>query len=191
MSAPVSLARCYPARMRTIALVTAAIIGVTGCYSSSYVPRDRRKVYKVMRDGRQGYVRDGQFRAETGFGGGLVESVHGNPGATQAAETFRSRSIGGFAMLMGGSVCLPTVMVYSLARAYENDTRDERGIRSHAYIAAGCALLMIVGGVYLASGMPHQFDAMNIYNDAVDAVPPVQWPPPPAPSLPAYGDGAR
>lgn len=170
--------------MRPIAFVLAIAL-LSSCYSSQYVPRDRRKIYMTMQDGKRGYMLNGQFRPEFGFGGSLVESVAGNPAAVRAAETFRSRSITGFVATMVGSVCMPTALLYDQYERYEADGRQHND--AALYIGVGCGIMMVAGLAYFASGMPYQYDALNMYNDSVDAQPAVQWPPPPAPTFQNYG----
>jgi hypothetical protein len=164
---------------RPLALVL--VVAVSGCFSTDHVGRDPRKVYVAMEDGRRGYTKAGEFHTEMGFGGSLVELVADNPAAERAARTFRSRSIGGALMTIAGSLCMPAVMIYGLERSL-NDESD--AFTQNAFsILIGCAVLSTVGVLYWTSGMPYQMDAVNIYNDGVDARPP-QWPPPPAPRFP-------
>lgn len=165
-------------------MVTAATLAATGCFSTGcfstgHVGRDPRKVYVTMEDGARGYTKGGRFHREMGFGGGLVDAVGDHPEALRAAQTFRGRAIGGFLMVLAGTLCLPTVMIYELAST--EDGRD--GLPGAGYVAIGCGVMMAAGGLYLASAMPYQLDAVNIYNDAIDASG-VPWPPPPAPRLP-------
>jgi hypothetical protein len=182
---PLATLQWYSSSMRAPALVTAMSL-VAGCFSSNYVPRDRRKIYMTIQDGKRGYMHNGQFLTEYGFGGSLVEAVAGNPRAEAAANQFRGRMIGGFVATMVGSLCVPAVLGYDLARNIESDQNPPA---SHGYVLIGCSVLMIGGLIYLTSGLPYQHDAMNIYNDDVDAatqLPPQQWPPPPAPTLPTF-----
>ena len=164
---------------RPLALVL--VVALCGCFSTEHVGRDPRKVYVTMKDSRRGYTKAGEFHAESGFGGNLVELVADNPAAERSARTFRNRSIGGALMTIGGSLCLPAVMIYSLNRALEDES--DAFTRNAFTLMIGCAVLSTVGVMYWTSGMPYQMDAVNIYNDGVDAVAP-QWPPPPAPQLP-------
>lgn len=164
---------------RPLALVLVVALG--GCFSTGHVGRDPRKVYVAMEDGRRGYTKAGEFHTELGFGGNLVELVSDNPEAERAARTFRNRSIGGALMTIAGSLCMPAVMIYSLGRALEDE--QDAFTQNTFSILVGCAVLSTVGVFYWTSGMPYQMDAVNIYNDGVDARPP-QWPPPPAPQLP-------
>ena len=157
----------------------------SGCFSSNHVGRDPRKVYMTMKDGKRGYTKGGEFHTEMGFGGALVDIVGDNPDAQQAARTFRSRAVGGFLMTIAGTLCIPTVLSYDLAR--ELDNRDVPD--SHGYVLLGCGVLAIAGVTYLISALPYQYDAVNIYNDTVDTRG-VQWPPPPAPQLPSMPQGA-
>lgn len=158
----------------------AITLAASGCFSSGHAGRDPRKVYVTIQDGQRGYTKAGQFHREWGFGGSLVDVVGDHPEAARAARTFRGRAVGGFLMAMGGLLCMPTALATGLAGSID----DDDGLSStYGYIIIGCGVLAIAGTVYLASGMPYQLDAVNIYNDAVDAQG-VPWPPPPAPQLP-------
>lgn len=166
--------------MRRAVLLMA--VTLAGCFSSGHVGRDPRKVYMTIQDGQRGYMKHGQFHREWGFGGSLVDVVGDHPEAARAARTFRGRAVGGFLMAMGGLLCMPTALVAGIADPLDGD--GDRGLSAtYGYIAIGCGVLAIAGTVYLASGMPYQLDAVNIYNDAVDAQR-MPWPPPPAPQLP-------
>ncbi len=169
-----------PVMRRTSALLVVAL-AVGACSSSNHIPRDPRKVYRVMQNGRPGYMRNGMFHADSGFGGGLADAVTGNPQAEAAAETFRSNTIGGFIALLGGSLCVPSVFVYGVVRAEELHDTDRHVSRAVPLAMLGCTALMIVGAGFLIKAAPYQFDAVNIYNDDVDAQP-IQWPPPPGPN---------
>ena len=158
----------------------AALLAASGCFSSSHVGRDPRKVYMTIQDGSRGYTKNGEFYREVGFGGGLVEAVEDHPEALRAAQTFRGRALGGFLMAIAGSLCIPATMIWGLVRANEDGGDFPAG---QGYLLLGCAVLAIAGTTYMVSGMPYQFDAVNIYNDAVDAQR-VPWPPPHAPQLP-------
>lgn len=162
--------------LRSASAIVAASALVTGCFSTSHTPRDRRKVYHTMESGVRGYSRNGEFFSEMGFGGGLVDAVAGNPRASEEAETFRDRMIMGFLGTMGGAVCLPSLLIYEASKSYNSDYETPA---SHGYLAIGCLVLMTVGAISLASAFPHQLDAINIYNDDIDAQP--QFAPP------AYG----
>jgi len=171
--------------MRTTTALLVASAMTTGCFSTSHQPRDHRKVYMTMQDGMRGYARGGQFHSEMGFGGGLVDAVQGNPRAAEAADTFRDRMILGFLGLVGGAVCLPVVGTYAVVQ--DSDGREVSN--SLPWIALGCTAAMIIGAFSMASAMPYQFDAINIYNDDVDAATyQQQWTPPrfpqPAPIAP-------
>ncbi|MCX5744515.1 MAG: hypothetical protein NT062_18645 [Proteobacteria bacterium] len=166
--------------MRTRAaslLCSLSLVG--GCFSTSHAPRDPRKVYMTMESGVRGYVRGGEFHSEMGFGGGLVEAVESNPRALEAADTFRGRMIGGFVGLFGGAMCLPGILAYDAAKQYDGRASIPD---SHAYLAVGCGLAMVVGAFAMASAMPYQFDAINIFNDELDGPLPSQWVPPRFPS---------
>jgi hypothetical protein len=165
-------------------LALASLVAVCGCFSTDHVGRDPRKVYVAMEDGRRGYTKAGEFHTEFGFGGNLVDLVADNPAAERAARTFRSRSIGGALMAVAGSLCLPVALTYGLSREHEG--HSDVFSQNTLSIMLGCAVLSTVGVVYWTSGMSYQMDAVNIYNDSVDARDDAarQWPPPPAPQLP-------
>ena len=76
---------------------------------------------------------------------------------------------------------LPVAALHGLNRAIED---NGEGFGDNAFaLMLGCGLLATVGVFYWTSGMTYQLDAVNIYNDGVDARP--AWPPPQAPQLPS------
>jgi hypothetical protein len=124
-----------------------------------------------MDGGQLAYQRDGQVYTHGLFGGGLVEAVQGVPAAEDAARSFRRRMAGGFVMLFGGLVC----SMVALEVAFERSADDES--ERPLAVSGGCLLVGLTGGVVLGSAAPYQWDAINLFNDAVEPAAPA---PPPA-----------
>ena len=187
---------------RLHALVSlAAICGLAGCPSSQWAGRDPRKVYRTMQDGQQGYTRGGVFHGDV-FGGGLEEVVAGNPQAAQAAETFHNRMVGGFIATMGGALCLPVIFAYDAAKSITDDsTTGYHQSTTHSLVEVACLALIVGGSIALVTAPPYGMDAVNMYNDGVDAAtwqvprftapPPAVTQPPGPPVAPIGGPGAQ
>ncbi len=150
----------------------AAILVAAAC-STSYVPRSGRRIAVVMDGGQLAYQRDGQVYTHGLFGGGLVDAVQGVPAAEEAARSFRRRMASGFVMLFGGLVC----SMVALEVAFERSADDES--ERPLAVSGGCLLVGLTGGVVLGSAAPYQWDAINLFNDAVEpaAPPPASGPP--------------
>jgi hypothetical protein len=158
--------------MRTIALT---LIAVTGC-SSSYMPQSRGRVAVTMRGGAPAYVRDGRVYEHGMLGGGLVDAVQGNPSAMEAANEYHDRMKYGLIGMLGG---LGAMLGGTLYAASHIDPLDESNddLDGDAQLGLGVALLgtvlMIVGGMYLATAEPYRWDAINMFNDAPPPLPPL------------------
>jgi hypothetical protein len=167
-----SAMRCPP---KAPALLFTALVGLPAC-SSTYKPRPSPRIAIVLEHGQPALVKGGE-RYEIGvFGGGLVDAVEGNAAAEDHAETFRNRTITGFAMSLGGVAF--ALGGASLLAAGAFDSRDP----ADAMVFTGAAVaftgfgLMIASLFVTMSAPPHLWDAINVYNDAV--TPPQLWPPP-------------
>jgi hypothetical protein len=161
-----------------------------GC-ATQYQPRMSPHISVIMVGGAPAYARDGQVFEHGIAGGGLVDAVAGDPEATEAAETFRNRTIGGLVSETVGLVCLAAGIGTASVRATQEQSP---GTAAGAFMAcglAGSALSIVL----LLTAQPYQMDAVNIYNDHVDArmywaprpgivLPPPTLVPPPAPIAP-------
>jgi len=127
-----------------------------------------------MKAGQIGYERDGRFHSHGLFGGGLVDAVRGVPAAEAAANTHYSRTGWGFASMLGGLVCSTVALSYSLSESFVSDNGS--GSDEAAIISLGCLGVTLLGSGLLISGLPYRFDAVNIFNDAVQPTGPVYMP---------------
>lgn len=140
---------------------------VAGC-TSTYMPKHTRQLRLIMVDGAPCVVREGR-KYQIGLGGGLVEAVADQPEALEHAEAFRDGrvwglvlSVGGAAVMVGGA---PVLAVAS---------QDEDGANVPlvaGVVLAGLAAYSLGLGMIVASE-PRMFDAINAFNDAVEAGPP-------------------
>lgn len=157
--------------MRTLAF---AALFAAAC-SSSYIPQSRGRVAVVMQNGTFAYARDGRLHPHGFLGGGLRDAVRGNPQAERAADEYTDRLKLGALGMLGGLACSVGAMTYALSEVAESPAESNDDVPERAlWLAAGCTVVMIVGGMYLASAEPYRWDAINIFNDA----------PPPAPLYP-------
>src|SRR5690349_1363664 len=139
---------------------------VLAACSSSYTPRSQRRLSLVMSGGQLAAVKDGREVDLGLFGGGLEEAVRGVPQAEEAAATFHSRMVGGFLGGMAGFVCSSI----AFGAAAEADLNDED---PDTELAVGLTCLggAFVAFMVMASGPAYMYDAVNIYNDAVELAP--------------------
>lgn len=189
------------------ALALCVLVTTASC-SSQYRPHTGPRLSVVMDEGGMAYERDGQ-RFKHGFaGGGLVDAVENDPEAKQAADRYQSRMTSGLILYLVGTGCLVTGMVVGLSTI--DDRSDHSGKDAVAVGGVLCGVAgLIAGASLMASGMPYQWDAINIYNDnlekrraifpapppayvpyaPVPSPPPAAPPPPPPPAPPASDAG--
>jgi len=134
-----------------------------GC-SSSYTPRAGRRLSMVMSGGQIAYVRDGRMIEHGILGGGLLDAVEGVPEAEDAARIYHHRSVAGFLVGMGGILCSS----FAFTRALSDAEGDGDGSTA-LMVSLGCFAGSMAGFAYMGSGVPYLYDAINIYNDAVEA----------------------
>ncbi len=167
-----------------IAMVALAMT-VSAC-TSSYQPRPGPRLSIAMRDGKMEYQRDGQHFNFGFLGGGLVEAVSPNPRAHAAARTYRDKSIRGFVLTLVGSACATGTAMYMMLKELEDEEYSPS--RTLVVTTLACTAGFIWGGVELASAQPYHWDAINIYNDDVEArgIQPGTMPYAPVPAPPPY-----
>lgn len=157
------------------ALLCAALCGAC---STSYTPAASPRLSLVVTGGRPEYVRDGEQFPVGFFGGGLVEATEPVPEAQELAERAQERLTGGFIATLAGSGCL----VGSVVASATQEDRDP----TVPLMLLGCGVAGLVSGtVFLTKGQLDQMDAINLYNDRVQAqrmpwlMPPGALPPAP------------
>lgn len=161
-----------------------------GC-SSSYQPARSPRIVIVMKGGAPSFVKDGTSYGSPLFGSGLVDAVHGNPRAESEARVGRNLAIGGFVFDMvgfGSEIAgLAAVRPDTQGNPHNNDVPV-------GLLLGGLASLT-VGTVLFLTAPPHIYDAVNIYNDGLDAQVPILVPLPPStlppPALTPPGAGPR
>lgn len=139
---------------------------VNGC-ATAYTPRPGPRLSVVMESGAPVYVRDSQRFEHGMFGSGLVEAVQGVPEAEEYARTYRDRNVAGFttSIVGAGMIGVGSVMT---AEAFVSDrSSTDRGIALGLLV--GGVVVELIGSIIAASGNPHQLDAINAYNDAIEA----------------------
>lgn len=167
------------------------------CSSEFIPPASDPRIAVTIQNGQPTYVREGKSYAHGLLGGGLVEATRGVPAAEAAANTYHSRSMGGFAMMLGGlAAVLATPIVIGASNA---NSEQSIGLLVGG-LSAGVAL-STAGSLLTISAIPYQWDAINLYNHDVNqrpppmyylppgyllpGTPPAAWPPvPPASSAP-------
>jgi len=170
-------------------LVCALTVASTGC-STAYIPRTNSRVQVIMKGGTPAYVREGKVYEGGIFGGDLDEAVKGNPEAESHAKAFQNGLIGGFVTTLASAVSLGTgLALYGTNLGRPSSERDPTTQNVGAALIIGGLAAEIVGLVLIATAQPHQWDAINVYNDGLpDAS---RMPPPPyGPAQPYAPSGA-
>ncbi len=162
----------------------------TGC-ATTYVPRPSSRVQVIMKGGTPAYMRDGRVYEGGIFGGDLDEAVRGNSEAESHAKAYQNQLLSGFlATLGGGASMVAGVTLYANGRSQSSMDTTQQNVGA-ALLIGGLAAY-ITGLVLLTTAQPHQWDAINIYNDGVPDGPrppygvyPAYAPPGPVPPPPA------
>ncbi len=164
-------------------------VPVAGC-TSSYQPANSPRLAVVMDDGGLTLVREGRSYPVGMFGGDVVDAVRGNPAAEEHAQSYRTQMISGWSFYFGGiGLAVAGTGVWQAGERHNDIGQAHAG---EALTVGGLAALF-TGIGFLMNAQPHLWDAVNIYNDAVDARlryapwPGPLYPPPPyaPPQLPA------
>ena len=150
-----------------------------------------------MKGGTPTYVREGRVYEGGPFGGDLDEAVRGNPEAEAHAKAFQNGMMGGFLSVMAGvaSTVGGTTLYLANSNAPSNE-RDATAQTAGAVLVVGGLVSYVVGLTLLTIAQPHQWDAINIYNDGVSdgGRPPPHGPyapPPPGPYAPPPPQGSN
>lgn len=162
-----------------VASTLAALSLVTAC-SATYHPRPSRMLKWTMVDGSPAVVRQGRTYPVNGFGQGLLDAVADNPRALDHAAAHREGTVWGLVTALGGAAVLFASPVLLLA-----DTDDRSGEPSSGSVSlaiGGVVTGMVLYGLGLgmvATAQPRMYDAINVYNDDLEAeVPPLAQPAP-------------
>lgn len=182
-------ARDVRAMVRTLWVWSALAVGSAAC-STGYVPRTPGRIAVTLDGGQYAYVRDGQRHRHGLFGGGLVDAVRGVPAAEAAADEYHDRMRDGFLVGIGGLLC--SGVAFGVAVGQSLDDQPDRHASTAAWVALGCAVAMGGGFIYMASAEPYRWDAINIFNDTMEArgtapFAPPPFAPAPLPSAPGSG----
>jgi hypothetical protein len=145
-------------------LTVASLPIVQGC-SSSYQPARSPRIVTVIDGGGPAFVKDGVNYGGPLFGGGVVDAVRGNARAEGEARTGRNLTIAGFVVDMAGLGS----DIAGLATIRPNGSNADNGLSLG--LVLGGVVGVAVGSALLFAGPPHTYDAINIYNDSLDAPP--------------------
>lgn len=144
----------------------------TGC-SSAYIPRRSAHLSMRMDSGSLAYERDGKKFAGGLFGGNLEEAVQGVPLAEKYAAEYKTGVTGGFVLILAGAAGVVA------GTSLDASEYNQRGSSVPGWSTIGAGIVAYAAGlIWMLSSQPHLFDAVNAYNDGVDA--PAAEPGPPA-----------
>ncbi|HET7542654.1 MAG TPA: hypothetical protein VFK05_22440 [Polyangiaceae bacterium] len=160
--------------MRGTWVVVLSLVFGQGC-SSSYEPARSPRIVTVIEGGQPTFVKDGERVGSTTFGAGLVDAVQGNPEAEHHATVGRNLTVGGLVLsVVGLGAAVGGIVVVAQDAAATSNQHSSAG----SALLLGGAVAMLVGSVVMLCGQPHIYDAVNIYNDGLDAA---SKPAPPGP----------
>lgn len=144
-----------------------------GCVTG-YEPHASRSIRMILKDGTAAFTKNGVVVQKGFLGSGLSEAMADVPQAQRHAEAFRKQTIAGFVVSL---VALPVVAAGAVV-AILGMTSQREGVSSGTgfpYVTSvgfGMEVLglagAILGAAVTSSAQPHLYDALNIYNDAVE-----------------------
>jgi hypothetical protein len=150
--------------VRTLSALSIAL-ATTAC-SSSYVPARSPRIATVWRGGYPSYYRDGVEYPSGFLLDGVEDAVHGNPRAEEEARTAHGLMIGGLVCELGGAAALGGGIAVA-ATNHPGDSGNDVAIG----LLIGSVVASLAGAILTANAFPHAYDAVNIYNDGVNATP--------------------
>jgi len=155
--------------MRRVLGVLLTLIFTQAC-TSSYEPARSPRIATVMDGGQPTFVKDGQHFGSQVWGTGLVDAVEGNPRAEHHARVGRNLIAGGFALSIVG---LATEIGGLVVAVHDQDQSPGHSSASGLAVGliVGGLVAALAGGVMIGAGQPHIYDAINIYNDSLEASP--------------------
>ena len=151
--------------MRGGLVVLLALVFTQGC-SSSYQPARSPRIATVIEGGYPTFVKDGEHIGSPVFGTGLVDATSSNPRAQHHARVGRNLIAGGFASyLVGLGTGIGGLVLLAQDDAHSSTSKSNAGTA----LAITGLVGLVAGSVMMLSGQPHIYDAVNIYNDGLDA----------------------
>jgi hypothetical protein len=135
-----------------------------GC-SSSYEPARSPRVAVVAEAAGPVVVKDGQHYGTLLFGG-VVDATQSNPRAEREARIGRNLAIGGFVFDLVGLGSLGAGLA---VQTQHDSSPNGQPSTAAAALAVGGLVSVAFGTALLLCSPPHAYDAINIYNDGLDA----------------------
>lgn len=169
-------------RVAAAVALTAALTAHGAC-TASYVPRASRQLKWTMVDGEPAVLRQGRAYPVNGFGSGLLEAVGDNPRALEHAQAHRDGTVYGLLTALGGAAVMFSAPALLLA---DLDDRGDPGSGGVGLAIGGAVTGMVLYGFGLGmvvAAQPRMYDAVNVYNDDLEAD--AQAHPPVASAVPA------
>lgn len=149
---------------------------LAGC-ASRYTPQRSPRVQMVWNGTNVTYVREGRTIDDGLLGGGLVDAVAGDPEAEDLAESYTDRKTAGFVVSVASAAC---VGIVPLMDPSLDDLLEPIGFALVCMTA-----LSLTGASLMASAIPFQYDAVNVFNDHLELrLQRLVVPRPPAPATP-------
>lgn len=147
-------------------------VATTGCFfqSSHYQPRQRgRQVALVLDDNRPALQGEGRTTSVGWFGGGLVERVEAVSEAASAARSYRKRVIWSAVTGIPSGACLIGGVLYYVDEVAQHGENYDPPL-GFDFLMVGCAAGLLASQLLLVSANTYLYDAVNLYNDGVEAV---------------------
>lgn len=148
-------------------LLLIALVFLTAC-PSSYMPRRSPRIALVQTGAGPTLVRDGQQFPMGMWGDGLSAAVQRSARASEHAQAYHDNVWGGFLLGIGSSI--PIGVGTGLVVVNASDRRAEAQDTAIAWSVLGVGIIAYVASIAMLSSAPAQMhDAINVYNDWVDA----------------------
>jgi hypothetical protein len=174
-------------RIRIIATLVGVAVALPACMpSSTYMPRDSRRLVIIYKHGQPFYRRDGrEWRASPGLlHDHLEDAVGDDPEARELAAKANAKRRSGLDYLLLGTAGLIAGEVMLLVAVGKHD-KDPTYRPSDTYL--GVSIGAMVVGLYgygaafddMSQVPILTMDAINKYNDDVDTTQAAPFPPPP------------
>ncbi len=136
-----------------------------GSCMTTYEPRPSPRLVTIMEAGNPLLVKNGRRYPIGLFGGDLEDAVAPNAAAMEHAQAFRNQTLGGFLLSMVAIVPMTAGLVMTMNGT---DQRNASQALPNTLLIGGVVAYAVGLGMVLGA-QPHMHDAINVYNDWIDA----------------------
>jgi hypothetical protein len=144
-------------------LALVVTLGVSGCASSSYRVADSPRVSMVYDRGTSVVYKNGKRYPD------ILEAVTDNPRALEEARTAQSLGTWGAGFYLGGTALIIAGGTMVAVGTNDDDRVDKVLVVTGAGLLTGALVAYVVSTIMADDARAHALDAINIYNDDVEA----------------------